>query len=49
MTTKAATDPAKPEISPAHADLVEQATEGMLGPNPFIGLRPETLLEFIAS
>jgi len=45
VTTNAATYLAKPQISPAHADLVEQATEGMLGPNPFIGLRPETLLE----
>lgn len=29
----------------AEAEIVEQATEGMLGPNPFIGLRPETVVE----
>ena len=36
--------PSTPEVqSGAQVDLAEQATEGMLGPNPFIGLRPEDI------
>ncbi len=45
MTTEAPKDRAGPQVSPEQRDLVEQATEGMLGPNPFIGLRPETFVE----
>src|ERR1700759_770698 len=44
MTTEVPKDHTKP-VSPAQADIVEQATESMLGPNPFIGLQPEPLLE----
>lgn len=45
LTTEAPKDLTGPRISPEQSDLVEQATEGMLGPNPFIGLRPETFPE----
>ena len=45
MTTEMPKDQMKPQVSPAQADIVEQATESMLGPNPFVGLRLETLLE----
>ena len=45
MTTEAPKDGTEPQILPDQRDIVEQATEGMLGPNPFIGLRPETFLE----
>ena len=45
MTTEMPKDQMKPQVSPAQADIVEQATESMLGPNPFVGLRLETLLK----
>lgn len=44
MTSEAPKEDTKLRPSSSPTDLVEQATESMLGPNPFIGLRPETLL-----
>jgi polyhydroxyalkanoate synthase len=36
--------PASEEATKEQPDLIEQATESMLGPNPFIGLRSEDII-----